>query len=184
MKRWEKTEGGEGGEEGGRGFSLDGSRSQAERFRTWDGTIYELQTSCMRDGKRSSLDKRERTKGEDELVTFQALSTGPPSPSSPALLYFSPDVIHSLSFSQLEVPVRDIIIHSCVVSISFFCDGESTVELEQRSSHLPPSLPSFVPFQLLFTFLGICCFAAVASFQSKWKIGVCESRLQNSSGAE
>ncbi|KAL7409690.1 hypothetical protein BDY24DRAFT_366676 [Mrakia frigida] len=41
--------------------------------------------------------------------------------------------------ADLEVPVRDIIIHSCI---------------------------------LFFTFLGICCFGAVAGFQAKWNIGV------------
>jgi hypothetical protein len=28
---------------------------------------------------------------------------------------------------------------------------------------------------MFFTFLGICCFAAVAAFQAKWKIEVCAS---------
>lgn len=41
---------------------------------------------------------------------------------------------------------------------------------------MPLSKPAIVFYacQIFFSFLAMCCFASVASFQSKWKIGVCK----------
>lgn len=35
----------------------------------------------------------------------------------------------------------------------------------------------FYASQIFFNFLAMCCFASVASFQAKWHVGPCESRL-------
>lgn len=38
---------------------------------------------------------------------------------------------------------------------------------------LPKALILCHALQIFFTFLAMCCFAAVASFQAKWDVGPC-----------
>lgn len=76
-----------------------------------------------------------------------------------------------LSSVDSSVSWREIGLHSAVVralsSSLALALADTTPETDDLCSRL-------CALQMFFTFLGICCFGAVAGFQSKWEIGVCE----------